>query len=137
MLALTPMALVAPALPLLGFGLPGGPEWIIILVVALLIFGRRLPDVARSIGKSIVEFKKGINEVKDDIQIQSTDAPPKQIGQVPAGQVPAGQAPAQLQAAANPPAPSAPPPHNPAVGSGPAVSPAPADPSASNDNNPG
>jgi sec-independent protein translocase protein TatA len=50
---------------MVGFGIPGGWEWIIILVVALLIFGRRLPDVARSIGKSLTEFKKGINEAKD------------------------------------------------------------------------
>ena len=49
------------------FGLPGGYEMIIVLIVALLIFGRRLPDVARSVGKSIVEFKKGIKDVKDDI----------------------------------------------------------------------
>lgn len=46
-------------------GLPGGWEWIIILVVALLIFGKRLPDVARSIGKSLTEFKKGVHEAKD------------------------------------------------------------------------
>ena len=60
------------------FGLPGGAEWIIIGLVALLIFGRRLPDVARSIGKSIVEFKKGIKDVKDDVDIQSRlDSPPE------------------------------------------------------------
>lgn len=53
------------------FNLPGGVEWIIIGIVALLIFGRRLPEVARSIGKSIVEFKRGIKDVKDDIDIQS------------------------------------------------------------------
>jgi len=47
--------------------MPGGVEWAVILVVALLVFGRRLPDVARSLGKSIVEFKKGIRDVKDDI----------------------------------------------------------------------
>ena len=53
------------------FGLPGGLEWIVIAVVALLIFGRRLPDVARSLGKSIVEFKKGIRDVRDDVETQS------------------------------------------------------------------
>lgn len=49
------------------FGLPGGMEWVAIGLLALLIFGRRLPDVARSVGKSIVEFKRGMREVKDDI----------------------------------------------------------------------
>ncbi len=49
------------------FGLPGGYEWIIILVVALLIFGKRLPEVGRSLGKGIVEFKKGIKGVKEEI----------------------------------------------------------------------
>lgn len=53
------------------FGLPGGTEWIVIGVIALLIFGRRLPDVARSVGKSIVEFKKGLRDVKDDIDTRS------------------------------------------------------------------
>ena len=52
-------------------GLPGGTEWVVIGLIALLIFGRRLPDVARSVGKSIVEFKKGIKDVKDDIDVQS------------------------------------------------------------------
>lgn len=39
----------------------------VILVVALLLFGNRLPEVARSIGRSINEFKKGMREIKDEL----------------------------------------------------------------------
>jgi len=50
------------------FGMPGGIEWIVILVVALLIFGKRLPEVMRSMGRGIVEFKKGVKGVEDDVE---------------------------------------------------------------------
>jgi sec-independent protein translocase protein TatA len=43
-------------------GMPGGIEWIIIGVVALLIFGRRLPSVARSLGSSYNQFRAGLRE---------------------------------------------------------------------------
>ena len=43
-------------------------EWGVVLVVALLLFGKRLPDVMRSMGQGIVEFKRGIRGVEDDIE---------------------------------------------------------------------
>lgn len=46
----------------------GLPEMIIFGIIALLLFGKRLPEVARSLGKGIVEFKKGIRGVDDEIE---------------------------------------------------------------------
>ena len=40
-------------------------HWIIVLAVVLLLFGNRLPSLARSFGASIVEFKKGVKEIED------------------------------------------------------------------------
>ena len=48
-------------------GIPGSWEWIIVLIVALLIFGKRLPSTMRSIGKGVVEFKKGLKGVTDEV----------------------------------------------------------------------
>lgn len=47
--------------------MPGGWEMMVILIVAVLIFGRRLPEIARGVGKSITEFKKGIKESENEI----------------------------------------------------------------------
>lgn len=49
------------------FGLPGGTEWIFIGLIALLLFGKRLPEVMRSLGKGITEFKRGMREVTDEM----------------------------------------------------------------------
>ena len=68
--------------------MPQGADWLVILVIALLLFGRRLPEIARSLGKSMSSFKKGIEEgkditseftdevkkVKDDVTKQAKDA---------------------------------------------------------------
>ncbi|MFM7315560.1 MAG: twin-arginine translocase TatA/TatE family subunit, partial [bacterium] len=43
-------------------------ELLIVGGIALLIFGNRLPSVARSVGKSLVEFKKGMNEIEDEVK---------------------------------------------------------------------
>ena len=55
----------------LAIGMPQGFEWIFIAAIGLLIFGKRLPDVGRSLGKGIVEFKKGLKGVEDDIETES------------------------------------------------------------------
>ena len=43
-----------------------------LLVLGLLIFGRRLPEVGRSLGRSIVEFKRGIKGIEDDVETESS-----------------------------------------------------------------
>ncbi len=58
--------------------MPGPWEIIIILVVALLLFGRRLPEVGRSLGKGIVEFKKGLRGMEDEINKVGDDKSDKQ-----------------------------------------------------------
>ncbi len=51
---------------------------LLILAVALLLFGSRLPEVARSMGKAINEFKRGLREVEDDARPDEAETPPAQ-----------------------------------------------------------
>lgn len=44
----------------------GPPEMLMVMVVAVLLFGKRLPEVGRSLGKGIIEFKKGLHGLDDD-----------------------------------------------------------------------
>ena len=52
---------------LFAFHMPGPGAMIIIGIIAILLFGNRLPEVARSLGKGLAEFKKGIKGVEDEI----------------------------------------------------------------------
>ena len=54
------------SLPLAFLSMPGGLEWVIIGLVALLVFGKRLPGVARSLGQALREFKTGLSGVVEE-----------------------------------------------------------------------
>jgi sec-independent protein translocase protein TatA len=63
--------------------IPGGWEWVIILALGLLIFGRRLPEVGRNIGKTVVEFRRGISDIERDVD---DEAKRKSRDELPEGQ---------------------------------------------------
>jgi len=51
------------------FGTLGGPELLLILVIALIVFGpRKLPEIGKSIGKMMVEFRRASNDFKRTIE---------------------------------------------------------------------
>jgi sec-independent protein translocase protein TatA len=62
--------------PIIAFFSPGPMEMMIIAGIALLLFGKRLPEVARSMGKGIVEFKKGVSGIEDDVDQATYSSPP-------------------------------------------------------------
>ena|ERR1041385_8804327 len=61
---------------LFGFlGSIGMPEMLMLLLLGVLLFGRKLPDIGRSFGKTIVEFKKGIGGMEDEITSATSATP--------------------------------------------------------------
>ena len=53
---------------ILAFGMPGGWEWMIIVLVVVLLFGaKKIPELARGLGRGIREFKDATKEIKEEI----------------------------------------------------------------------
>lgn len=67
----------------------GPPELLVVMVLAVLLFGKRLPEVGRSLGKGITEFKKGLRGEDESPMSGSTDLattvqnPPREEYHVP------------------------------------------------------
>jgi sec-independent protein translocase protein TatA len=60
---------------LFGIGMPGPLELIILALIILLLFGNRLPSVMRSMGRGVIEFKRGVQGIEDDIEEGSKSNP--------------------------------------------------------------
>ena len=61
------------------FGI-GTTEMIVFGIIAVILFGGRLPSVARSLGKSIVEFKKGMSDLENEVKTSVYSEPTKRVG---------------------------------------------------------
>jgi sec-independent protein translocase protein TatA len=60
-------------------GFPGHIELLIVAGIAMLFFGNRLPGVMRSMGRSVVEFKKGVQGIEDDLDSAADEKPSKDV----------------------------------------------------------
>ncbi|OWK45493.1 twin-arginine translocase TatA/TatE family subunit [Fimbriiglobus ruber] len=54
------------------FGL-GMQEILLLLLLGVLLFGRKLPDIGRSLGKTVIEFKKGINGMEEELNSSTSN----------------------------------------------------------------
>ncbi len=67
---------MSPTLAFFGIGNIGPAELLFVAVIALLLFGKRLPEVMRGLGKGITEFKKGMSGIEDEISRSSYSSGP-------------------------------------------------------------
>ena len=76
------------------FGPIGMPEMIIILVIALIIFGpRKLPELGRSLGKSLAEFKKASTELRSTLEEEIRNEEQRPTAEAPKADAPRADAP--------------------------------------------
>jgi sec-independent protein translocase protein TatA len=69
--------------------MPGPTEWVVILMIVLVLFGaKKLPELAKSLGQGMNEFRKARQEFDKELQVAAQDlkAEPKSVQSGPAGQ---------------------------------------------------
>jgi len=87
------------------FGTLGGPEIFLILVVALIVFGpRKLPEIGKSVGKMLAEFRKASNDFKRTIE---DEVEAERVRELDASRAPASPPPATESPRVEEPAPPA------------------------------
>lgn len=56
------------------FGMPSGGEWIFVILAVVLLFGaKKIPELARGLGKGINEFKRAKNDISNEIESANKD----------------------------------------------------------------
>src|SRR5476651_2271865 len=65
----------------LAFGMPSLPELALLAAIGLLFFGKRLPEVGRSLGQGIVQFKKGLRGIEEEVEqaVNTPVSPPVRV----------------------------------------------------------
>ena len=61
----------------------GPMELAVVMAIAVLLFGKRLPEVGRSLGKGIIEFKKGLRGIEGEFDLTSTTGPARRPDPAP------------------------------------------------------
>lgn len=66
-------------------GTPGGGEMLVVFLAVLILFGaKRLPSLARSLGRALEEFRRAARQVSDEIQCAGDEPPPIEKPKAPA-----------------------------------------------------
>lgn len=71
----------------LGLGSIGPTELIVLAIIGILLFGRKLPEVGRYLGQSIIQFKKGMKGLEDGVDDQPVSAGTPQAASKPVDQI--------------------------------------------------
>ena len=72
------------------FGYPSVWEILVVLMIALLLFGNRLPQMARSLGKGLFEFKKGVRGMTQDLESAAEEPSEKSSSETVDAAAPSG-----------------------------------------------